>query len=67
MLGRPIMWKQSGYTFYRPGALTIAATLSDLPFQFIQIVIFCIIVSPSLPYSKIREADRASGNRRSIS
>lgn len=46
MLGRPIMWKQSGFTFYRPGAYTLAATLADLPFQFIQIVIFCIIVSP---------------------
>lgn len=45
MLGRPIMWRQSGYTFYRPGALTIASTVADLPFQTIQMFLFSIIVS----------------------
>jgi len=40
------MWRQTGYTFYRPGALTIASTIADLPFQTVQMIIFCIIVRP---------------------
>lgn len=44
MQGRPIMYKQVGYKFYRPGALAIAQTLSDLPFNALKIFCFSIII-----------------------
>lgn len=44
MMGRGIMWKQATFTFYRPAALTLAATLADAPFSCVQIFIFCVII-----------------------
>jgi ATP-binding cassette subfamily G (WHITE) protein 2 (SNQ2) len=44
MQGRPIMYKQVQYRFYRPGALSIAQTLADLPMNALKIMIFDIII-----------------------
>ncbi|KAF8633557.1 hypothetical protein AX15_001356 [Amanita polypyramis BW_CC] len=44
MLGRPILRRQTGYGFYRPSALTVANTLSDIPFSATRILIFDIII-----------------------
>ncbi|KAF8665434.1 hypothetical protein AX16_000453 [Volvariella volvacea WC 439] len=44
MIGRPILRKQTSYSLYRPSAIALANTLSDLPFSAIRILIFNIIV-----------------------
>ncbi|KAI8981169.1 ABC-2 type transporter-domain-containing protein [Trametes punicea] len=44
MLGRPILKKQTNYALYRPAAVAIANTLSDIPFSAVRIFIFDIIV-----------------------
>lgn len=44
MLGRPIMWRQTAFCFYRPGALALANTLADIPFTVPKIFVFCVIV-----------------------
>lgn len=44
MMGRVIMYKQVNYRFYRPGALAVAQTLADLPFNALQIMLFVIII-----------------------
>ncbi|KAI0095244.1 ABC-2 type transporter-domain-containing protein [Irpex rosettiformis] len=44
MLGRPILKKQTSYSFYRPAATVIANTLADMPFSFIRITIYNIII-----------------------
>ncbi|MBW0590302.1 hypothetical protein O181_130017, partial [Austropuccinia psidii MF-1] len=44
MLGRPIMWRQSGFCFYRPGALALANSISDVPFSAPKIVLFSFIL-----------------------
>ncbi len=44
MMGRPITYKQVGYRFYRPGALAVAQTLADFPFNALQIFLFLIII-----------------------
>lgn len=42
MMGRPILWKQVNYAFYRPAALSVAAQLADAPFNIVQIFIFSV-------------------------
>ena len=44
MLGRPILKKQTSYSFYRPAATVIANTLADMPFSFVRITIYNIII-----------------------
>jgi ATP-binding cassette subfamily G (WHITE) protein 2 (SNQ2) len=44
MLGRPILYKQTGFKFFRPSALPLANMLADIPFSFSRILIFNIIV-----------------------
>lgn len=48
MLGRPILWRQAGFCFYRPGALAVANALAEVPFASLQILVFCGIVSQIL-------------------
>ncbi|PLW16757.1 hypothetical protein PCANC_12310 [Puccinia coronata f. sp. avenae] len=43
MIGRPIMWRQTSFCFYRPGALAIANALAEIPFSFPKVFIFSII------------------------
>ena len=38
------MWKQSGFAFYRPAALSLASTFADVPFTSVQIFFFGLIV-----------------------
>jgi hypothetical protein len=45
MIGRPIMWRQTAFCFYRPGALAIANSISDIPFSAAKIFVFSFIVS----------------------
>ncbi|KAF5385059.1 hypothetical protein D9615_001097 [Tricholomella constricta] len=44
MLGRPILRKQAGYSMYRPSAIALANTFSDLPFSASRVLLFNIIV-----------------------
>ncbi|RDB29035.1 ABC transporter G family member 11 [Hypsizygus marmoreus] len=44
MLGRPILRKQTSYGLYRPSAIALANTISDLPFSASRVVLFNIIV-----------------------
>ncbi|OCH88753.1 hypothetical protein OBBRIDRAFT_820018 [Obba rivulosa] len=44
MLGRPILKKQTSYSFYRPAAVAIANTLADIPFSAVRIFIYDIII-----------------------
>ncbi|KAK7464484.1 ATP-binding cassette transporter snq2 [Stygiomarasmius scandens] len=44
MIGRPILRKQTSYSMYRPSAIAIANTVSDIPFSFTRILIFNICV-----------------------
>ncbi|KAJ7651525.1 pleiotropic drug resistance ABC transporter [Mycena polygramma] len=44
MLGRPILRKQTSYSMYRPSAIAVANTLSDLPFSATRVLIFNIPV-----------------------
>jgi len=44
MMGRPIMWRQTGYTLYRPAALGIASILADLPFSSTNNFLFSLII-----------------------
>lgn len=44
MLGRPILYKQTDFKFFRPSALPLANTLADIPFSFSRILMFNIIV-----------------------
>jgi len=43
MMGRPILFRQVGYRFYRPAAFSIAAVLSDVPYNISNIFVFCIV------------------------
>jgi ATP-binding cassette subfamily G (WHITE) protein 2 (SNQ2) len=38
MLGRPILYRQVGYRFYRPAAFAVAAVFADIPFNASNIV-----------------------------
>ncbi|KAH9470565.1 hypothetical protein Pst134EA_007812 [Puccinia striiformis f. sp. tritici] len=42
MLGRPIMWRQTSFCFYRPGALAMANLISDIPFSIPKIFMFSL-------------------------
>ncbi|KAI8460557.1 ABC-2 type transporter-domain-containing protein [Phakopsora pachyrhizi] len=44
MLGRPIVWRQTGFRFYRPGARSLASVFADVPFQFSKVFVFCMIL-----------------------
>lgn len=44
MLGRPILKKQTSYSFYRPAAVAIANTVADIPFSAVRILIYDIII-----------------------
>ncbi|EMD42318.1 hypothetical protein CERSUDRAFT_79900 [Gelatoporia subvermispora B] len=44
MLGRPILKKQTNYSFYRPAAIVIANTLADIPFSAVRIFIYDLII-----------------------
>ncbi|KAN0064189.1 ATP-binding cassette transporter snq2 [Thecaphora frezii] len=44
MGGRPILYKQMNYAFYRPSALSLAQMLSDIPLSFFRVLIFGIIL-----------------------
>ncbi|CAH7685993.1 ABC-2 type transporter-domain-containing protein [Phakopsora pachyrhizi] len=44
MLGRPILWRQTGFCFYRPGARSMAGVLADVPFQLPKVFLFTLII-----------------------
>ncbi|PLW16746.1 hypothetical protein PCANC_12305 [Puccinia coronata f. sp. avenae] len=44
MLGRPIMWRQTAFCFYRPGALAMANSISDIPFSAPKVFLFSLIL-----------------------
>ncbi|KAG9049169.1 hypothetical protein FS837_010988 [Tulasnella sp. UAMH 9824] len=44
VVGRPIFLKQTGYKLFRPGALSIANTLADMPFSAVRFFLFNVIV-----------------------
>ena len=44
MMGRPILYKQTNYKFYRPGAFAIASAYAEIPFTLPRVLIFSIIV-----------------------
>ncbi|KAG6817582.1 hypothetical protein H0H87_006959 [Tephrocybe sp. NHM501043] len=44
MLGRPILRKQTSYSMYRPSAIALANTLSDLPFSASRVFLFNLII-----------------------
>jgi ATP-binding cassette subfamily G (WHITE) protein 2 (SNQ2) len=44
MLGRPVLYKQTDFKFFRPSALPLANTLADIPFSFSRILMFNVIV-----------------------
>ena len=41
---RPIMLKHKSFSFYRPAAFALAQTIVDVPLNFLQVIIFDIIV-----------------------
>jgi hypothetical protein len=45
MLGRPIMWRQTSFCFYRPGARALAGAIAEIPFSLPKVFIFSLIVS----------------------
>ncbi|CAE6423760.1 unnamed protein product [Rhizoctonia solani] len=44
MGGRPILYKQLSYRFYRASALSVAQTITDIPLSSIRVLLFSIIV-----------------------
>ncbi|GFZ48255.1 hypothetical protein JCM24511_06003 [Saitozyma sp. JCM 24511] len=44
MMGRPILYRQVGYRFYRPAAFAVAAVAADVPFNASNIFIFSIVL-----------------------
>ncbi|KAF8743104.1 ABC transporter, partial [Rhizoctonia solani] len=44
MGGRPILYKQLSYRFYRGSALSVAQTITDLPLSSIRVLLFSIII-----------------------
>ncbi|KAF8963959.1 ABC-2 type transporter-domain-containing protein [Flammula alnicola] len=44
MLGRPILRKQTSYSMYRPSAIAVANTFSDMPISAVRILLYNIIV-----------------------
>lgn len=44
MITRPIFLKQTSYKLFRPAALSIANTVADVPFSFVRVFIFMVIL-----------------------
>jgi len=44
MMGRPILYKQTNYKFFRPGAYALASAYSEIPFTLPRILLFSIVV-----------------------
>lgn len=44
MIGRPIMWRQTSFCFYRGGALALANIFADIPFSISKNFVFCTIL-----------------------
>ncbi|SJX65131.1 probable SNQ2-ABC transporter involved in multidrug resistance [Sporisorium reilianum f. sp. reilianum] len=44
MGGRPVLFKQMNYAFYRPAALSLAQTFADIPLSISRIILFSIIL-----------------------
>ncbi|KAH9822134.1 ABC-2 type transporter-domain-containing protein [Melampsora americana] len=44
MIGRPIMWRQTSFCFYRGGALALANIFADVPFSISKNFVFCTIL-----------------------
>ncbi|GAA6008132.1 hypothetical protein JCM10207_007040 [Rhodosporidiobolus poonsookiae] len=44
MGGRPLVWKHRTFALYRPGAVTLAAALADLPSNMLLLFIFSVIL-----------------------
>jgi ATP-binding cassette subfamily G (WHITE) protein 2 (SNQ2) len=42
--GRPILYRQVGYRFYRPAAFALAAVIADIPYNATNIFAFTIIL-----------------------
>ncbi|CAH7685999.1 ABC-2 type transporter-domain-containing protein [Phakopsora pachyrhizi] len=44
MIGRPILWRQTGFRFYRPGAHALAGIVSNIPFSLPRVILFSSIL-----------------------
>ena len=44
MMGRPILYRQVGYRFYRPAAFAVAAVAADIPYNLSNITLFSLIL-----------------------
>ncbi|ETS61335.1 hypothetical protein PaG_04356 [Moesziomyces aphidis] len=44
MGGRPVLYKQMNYAFYRPSALSLAQLFADIPLSISKIILFSIIL-----------------------
>ncbi|POW16404.1 hypothetical protein PSHT_06784 [Puccinia striiformis] len=44
MLGRPIMWRQTSFCFYRPGARALAGAIAEIPFSLSKVFVFSLIL-----------------------
>ncbi|EIW69828.1 hypothetical protein TREMEDRAFT_43505 [Tremella mesenterica DSM 1558] len=44
MMGRPVLYRQVGYRFYRPAAFAVAAVAADVPYNAGQIFLFSLIL-----------------------
>ncbi|WAQ82669.1 hypothetical protein PtA15_3A32 [Puccinia triticina] len=44
MLGRPIMWRQTSFCFYRPGARALAGAIAEIPFSLPKVFVFSFIL-----------------------
>ncbi|GAC94574.1 drug exporter [Pseudozyma hubeiensis SY62] len=44
MGGRPVLFKQMNYAFYRPSALSLAQLFSDIPLSISRVILFSIIL-----------------------
>ena len=42
--GRTVISRHKDYAFYRPAVVSLARVIMDIPFMFIQVTIFSIIV-----------------------
>lgn len=43
MIGRPILWRQASFCFYRPGVLAIADAIAEIPFSFPKVFLYSMI------------------------
>lgn len=44
MTGRPVLYKQQSFAFFRPSAMPLAQLISDIPFAFVRVGVFAITV-----------------------